>query len=122
MIISRRTAMIGAAGLAAAAATTAAPEMANIIFGTNIDQNIKDKVHISMIATGIDPFKSQLEEIDFDTEFPSVPDKVIRNTCDIQFEPDTLFGQQRHAEDLDVPTVFRKKKLFRGTPLYSNEE
>jgi len=96
---------------------------ANVIFGANIDNSIKDKVHISMIATGIDPFKSQLEDMDFDTNFSSVTKKVIRNnTCDIQFEPDTLFGQQRPHEDLDVPTVYRKKRHFRGTPLYSNEE
>ncbi|MBN1522567.1 MAG: cell division protein FtsZ [Candidatus Aureabacteria bacterium] len=96
---------------------------ANIIFGANIDKSIKDRVYMSMIATGIDPFKSQIEKMDFDEDFPSQDDAFAkRDTCDIKFEPDTLFAQQKEHEDLEIPTFIRKKRLLYGTPLYTSEE
>ncbi|MCK5706965.1 MAG: cell division protein FtsZ [Candidatus Aureabacteria bacterium] len=96
---------------------------ANIIFGTNIDKNIKDKVYISMVATGIDPIASVVEKMNFDREFTTdITDVQVRRPVDIQFEQDSLFAQKSEEEDLETPTFIRRNRRLFGTPLYSNDE
>lgn len=48
----------------------AADPDANIIFGTTIDENLKDQIKITVIATGFDPMKAQMQQF--------VPSHVIR--------------------------------------------
>lgn len=40
----------------------AADPDANIIFGTTIDENMKDQIKITVIATGFDPMKTQMQQ------------------------------------------------------------
>ena len=71
---------------AAKAVTEAADPDADIIFGAVIDENFKDKIRITVIATGFDTFptgKSRLHE------------EISRSTF--------------AGEDLDVPAFLRKK-------------
>lgn len=48
----------------------AADPDANIIFGTTIDENLKDQLKITVIATGFDPMKAQMQQF--------VPTHVIK--------------------------------------------
>jgi cell division protein FtsZ len=95
---------------------------ANIIFGANIDPSYKERVHVTMIATGIDPFASELEKMDIEELAREDIPAVVRATGKMDFGPDTLFGQQKPMEDLDIPACMRKRKRLQGNELYSKED
>lgn len=57
----------------------AADPDANIIFGTTIDENMKDQLKITVIATGFDPMKAQMQQF--------VPNHVIHSTPSQQQAP-----------------------------------
>ena len=93
---------------------------ANIIFGANIDNNIKGKVCISMIATGIEPVEPSIEG--FDEDIDSVFERTVSKKK-VEFGQDSLFSQNQDImNDLEIPTFIRKKRMGLGTPLYSSDE
>ncbi|MGI6703070.1 MAG: cell division protein FtsZ [Clostridia bacterium] len=72
---------------------SADPE-ANIIFGAVIDENLKDEIRITVIATGFSGDK---------------PQKPLRERDDKKKDKDSLFGDYEGI-DLDIPTFLRKNK------------
>ncbi len=69
---------------------------ANIIFGAVIDENLKDEIRITVIATGFSDDK---------------PKKTIKKGMEKRTE-DSLFGGYEGI-DLDVPTFLRKKRSIK---------
>jgi len=69
----------------------AVDEDANIIFGAGIDQNMKDEISITVIATGFD-------------------DKVrSHETVNVELE-EIATTSQFNLDELDIPTFLRKRK------------
>ena len=81
----------------------AVSEDANIIFGAVIDDNLRNELKITVIATGLDSQTSgsTLRSAAATTAQPAVhlPDNVIRH----------VWNYQRNDDDLDIPTFIRKK-------------
>jgi cell division protein FtsZ len=84
----------------------AADEDANIIFGAVIDENMRDEMRITVIATG---FAGEAAAVaasaSANVTMPPQPRYIQRPVDDI---PRPMMGQAR-SEDLDVPTFIRKK-------------
>ncbi|HZX47529.1 MAG TPA: cell division protein FtsZ [Clostridia bacterium] len=74
---------------------TADPD-ANIIFGAVIDENLKDEIRITVIATGFSGDK---------------PKKVISEKAETK-DRDSMFGDYEGI-DLDIPTFLRKSKSIK---------
>ncbi|SDY44399.1 cell division protein FtsZ [Proteiniborus ethanoligenes] len=72
---------------------------ANIIFGAGLDDNLKDEIKITVIATGFDNIKKQAP---VETQKLSITgDKVKEKVM-----PDT---KQLDNDDLDIPTFLRRR-------------
>ena len=69
---------------------------ANIIFGAVIDEDLKDEIRITVIATGFSGDK---------------PRKVISERAETK-DRDSLFGDYEGI-DLDIPTFLRKNKSIK---------
>jgi len=83
----------------------AADEDANIIFGAVIDENMRDEMKITVIATGFGEEAVALASAASITNMPaSAPRFVQRPSDDL---PRPMMGAR--ADDLDVPTFIRKK-------------
>jgi cell division protein FtsZ len=84
----------------------AADEDANIIFGAVIDENLRDEMKITVIATGFGEESVALASAAAVSSLPnSAPRFVQRPTDDL---PRPMMQAPRH-DDLDVPTFIRKK-------------
>jgi len=70
---------------------------ANIIFGAVIDENLKDEIQITVIATG------------FSNDKPKRPVKEKEE----KRERDNLFGDYEEGIDLEIPTFLRKNKSIK---------
>jgi cell division protein FtsZ len=83
----------------------AADEDANIIFGAVIDENLKDEMKITVIATG---FGQEAVAVASAAAVSSLPNSAPRF---VQRPTDDLPRPMMHARaaDLDVPTFIRKK-------------
>jgi cell division protein FtsZ len=83
----------------------AADEDANIIFGAVIDENMRDEMKITVIATGFGQEAVAVASAAAVTAMPApAPRYVQRPTDDL---PRPMMGAR--ADDLDVPTFIRKK-------------
>lgn len=83
----------------------AADEDANIIFGAVIDENMRDEMKITVIATGFGEEAMAVASTALVTNMPaSAPRFVQRPSDDL---PRPMMGAR--ADDLDVPTFIRKK-------------
>ncbi len=83
----------------------AADEDANIIFGAVIDENMRDEMKITVIATGFGQEAVAVASAATVTTMPGpAPRYVQRPTDDL---PRPMMGSR--ADDLDVPTFIRKK-------------
>jgi cell division protein FtsZ len=83
----------------------AADEDANIIFGAVIDENMRDEMKITVIATGFGQEAVAVASAAAVTTMPApAPRYVQRPTDDL---PRPMMGTR--ADDLDVPTFIRKK-------------
>jgi cell division protein FtsZ len=83
----------------------AADEDANIIFGAVIDENMRDEMKITVIATGFGQEAVAVASAAAVTAMPApAPRYVQRPTDDL---PRPMMGTR--ADDLDVPTFIRKK-------------
>src|SRR5215212_1942636 len=84
----------------------AADEDANIIFGAVIDENLRDEMKITVIATGFGQEAVQVASAAAISALPaSAPRFVARPADDL---PRPMMGNPR-VDDLDVPTFIRKK-------------
>ena len=84
-----------------------ADEDANIIFGAVIDENMRDEMRITVIATGFG--KGAVAVGASATAHTTLPPTAPRyNQRPVDDLPRTIIGQAR-ADDLDVPTFIRKK-------------
>ncbi len=84
----------------------AADEDANIIFGAVIDENMRDEMKITVIATGFDKESVAAASAGSTAMLSSnAPRYTSRPTDDL---PRPMMGHVR-ADDLDVPTFIRKK-------------
>src|SRR5207248_10672600 len=83
----------------------AADEDANIIFGAVIDENLRDDMKITVIATG---FGQEAVAVASASTISSLPGTAPRL---VQRPADDLPRPMMHArpDDLDVPTFIRKK-------------
>jgi cell division protein FtsZ len=83
-----------------------ADEDANIIFGAVIDENMRDEMRITVIATGFGrEAVAVAATVSANMTMPSPPRFVQRPVDDV---PRPMMGQVR-SDDLDVPTFIRKK-------------
>ncbi len=83
----------------------AADEDANIIFGAVIDENLKDEMKITVIATGFGEEAIAVASAAAVSSLPAnAPRFVQRPTGDLNRPM-----MQARADDLDVPTFIRKK-------------
>jgi cell division protein FtsZ len=83
----------------------AADEDANIIFGAVIDDNLRDEMKITVIATGFGEEAVAVASAASVASMPVSPNRVIPRP------PDELTRPMMHVrpDDLDVPTFIRKK-------------
>ena len=77
--------------------TAAADEEANIIFGAGIDENMKDEVKITVIATGFE-------------KTPFVAEKPKKSTLDEVEEAPRRERAQRNFEDEEVSPIFERRQ------------
>ena len=83
-----------------------ADEDANIIFGAVIDENMRDEMKITVIATGFEKESVAIgASVSANVTMPPQPRYVQRPPDDL---PRPMMGQVR-SDDLDVPTFIRKK-------------
>ncbi len=83
----------------------AADEDANIIFGAVIDENMRDDMKITVIATGFGEEAVAIASAASVTTMPAPPPRFVQRPSDDLPRP--MMGAR--AEDLDVPTFIRKK-------------
>jgi len=83
-----------------------ADDDANIIFGAVIDEDLRDEMRITVIATGFDKESASLATAAATTVMPAQQPRYIpRPTDDL---PRPMMANPR-VDDLDVPTFIRKK-------------
>ncbi len=82
-----------------------ADEDANIIFGAVIDENLRDEMKITVIATGFGQEAVAVASAASVTSMPVSPNRVIPRPADDLPRP----MMHARADDLDVPTFIRKK-------------
>jgi cell division protein FtsZ len=83
----------------------AADEDANIIFGAVIDENMRDEMKITVIATGFGQEAVALASAASVTSMPATQPRFVQRPADDLPRP----MMQARADDLDVPTFIRKK-------------
>ncbi len=81
-----------------------ADEDANIIFGAVIDDDMRDEMKITVIATGFEREASVMSAVAVPAPMPAQQSRYVRPTDDL---PRPMLGAR--ADDLDVPTFIRKK-------------
>lgn len=86
---------------------------ANIIFGAVIDENLKDEIVITVIATGFN--KTNLYNNFNDLQLDSVVNDVLNknvnnNTIDSNNRMDYLSSNNDYKVDLDIPPFLRRNK------------
>lgn len=77
---------------------------ANIIFGAVIDENLKDEIRITVIATGFDNDRSKENNIIFDNVRKDMPKAEVAATK----ESESISNSNRDDDDFTVPTWLRK--------------
>ena len=83
----------------------AADEDANIIFGAVIDENMRDEMKITVIATGFGEEAIAVASAASVTNMPAPAPRYVQRPSDDLPRP--MMGAR--ADDLDVPTFIRKK-------------
>src|SRR5467141_2408235 len=83
----------------------AADEDANIIFGAVIDENMRDEMKITVIATGFGEEAIALTSAATATSMPASAPRFVQRPSDDLPRP----MMQGRSDDLDVPTFIRKK-------------
>lgn len=83
----------------------AADEDANIIFGAVIDENMRDEMKITVIATGFGEEAMAVASTASITNMPAPAPRFVQRPSDDLPRP--MMGAR--ADDLDVPTFIRKK-------------
>ena len=76
---------------------------ANIIFGTVIDENMKDEIQITVIATG---FEDQKENNNVNKRL----DNMVSKSWDKKINPPSSQDFSSSSNDLDIPSFLRKNK------------
>ncbi len=76
---------------------------ANIIFGTVIDENMKDEIQITVIATG---FEDQNENNNVNKRL----DNMVSKGWDKKINPPSSQDFSSSSNDLDIPSFLRKNK------------
>jgi cell division protein FtsZ len=99
--------------------TSAADPDANIIFGTTIDEELKDSVRISVIATGFDQTRKRLQNImgqmnpPLDTNPVDKTDNKENSKTKKDKDPLDKMGMDHNEvvieDDLDIPAFLRNK-------------
>jgi cell division protein FtsZ len=84
----------------------AADEDANIIFGAVIDENLRDEMKITVIATGFGEEAVAIASAAGVTAMPSTAPRFVQRPADDLPRP---MMQGTRSDDLDVPTFIRKK-------------
>ncbi|HEY0003703.1 MAG TPA: cell division protein FtsZ [Pyrinomonadaceae bacterium] len=84
----------------------AADEDANIIFGAVIDENMRDEMKITVIATGFDKEIADIGAPTGSASLPATPQRYTQRPGDDLQRPTV---NPTRTDDLDVPTFIRKK-------------
>ena len=82
-----------------------ADEDANIIFGAVIDENMRDEMKITVIATGFEREAVAMASTTVSTAMPANAPRFVPRPADDLPRP----MMSARADDLDVPTFIRKK-------------
>jgi len=86
-----------------------AHEDANIIFGTVFDEDMKDAVKITVIATGFDHQKQMVMPQTTAPEVKTIPNTATAATAG-NFSSSAAYGSsEANKEDINVPTFIRRQ-------------
>ena len=86
---------------------------ANIIFGAVIDENLKDEIVITVIATGFNKANSynNFNDLQLDTVVNDVLNKNISSASnDVTYKSDYLSSNNDYKIDLDIPPFLRRNR------------
>lgn len=98
--------------------SAAADPDANIIFGATIDENMKDHIRITLVATGFDQTKQRLQQFVIPQPTPTIPQKPFVNSPSGQSTQqsqtptdDQPQEKEEKAEetDWDIPAFLRQR-------------
>jgi cell division protein FtsZ len=93
---------------AAVVVQEAADPDANIIFGAVIDENLKDEVRITVIATGFDNDKVRISR-DCKTE-PELKTNIVHKPIEERKEGEAAFTQELDEDSLQIPPFLRRQR------------
>lgn len=88
---------------------------ANIIFGAVIDENLKDEILITVIATGFEkgPIVKKMEKPSFDKGNERPQDRNVPNqpANERQQPAASTFNNSNQSDELDIPTFLRRNRF-----------
>ena len=103
---------MGEVNKAANLITSAADPDANIIFGATINEELKDSIKISVIATGFDQSRRRLQNIMGQINHPPVKElknKKLKIKSGLSKKIDIEHDEVSIEDDLDIPAFLRNK-------------
>ena len=86
----------------------AADPDANIIFGAVIDENLKDEVRITVIATGFDSEKIKKTR-DYKNE-SDIKTNIVHKSIEEKSEEEAAITQELDEESLQIPSFLRRQR------------
>ncbi len=102
------------ANAAATVVHDAVDEDANVIFGAVIDENMKDMIKVTVIATGFSADNRQADEEEFDLKKKTKPEtnKTITSNKEktVSDKDESQEATEKEKNDFDIPTFLRKKR------------
>ncbi|HEY9062432.1 MAG TPA: cell division protein FtsZ [Pseudobacteroides sp.] len=88
---------------------------ANIIFGAVIDENLKDEILITVIATGFDkgPIVKKMEKPSFDRSSERQQERNVANppANEKQQPAASNYNNSSQSDELDIPTFLRRNRF-----------
>jgi len=102
------------ANAAATVVHDAVDEDANVIFGAVIDENMKDMIKVTVIATGFSPDNREDEEEKFNlkqkTNVETNKTLAAKKDSDVESNEKSQETKSNGKNDFDIPTFLRKKR------------
>jgi cell division protein FtsZ len=86
---------------------------ANIIFGAVIDENLKDEILITVIATGFDkgPIVKKMEKPSFDRGMERSQERNAANQPANERQQPAANNNANQSDELDIPTFLRRNRF-----------
>lgn len=98
-----------------------AGEDVEVIFGTVVDDEMEDKLSVTVIATGFDKSSGGAHPAPQPAQTQTTP-TLIRTTAGPLKEPDTYYKGQKNLSDLDKPAHMRRSEIPAQTQNGANSD